>query len=518
MGADARAGDGSVPPMSLLGPLLLAKTIAAIAGTEVAVDEAAAVSVRPSTVRYVEARQLETVVRGRPWVPHKRVATVARGTRLVVRGEVDSRDDEGCHGKVWYAVWPLGYLCSEHVRATDDPPSTRTALPVAAGKRLPHAYAIVRTEGAPSYPSVESAEADVPEHALTRGMTLVVARGVDLGERRFVQTAEGKLVRREDVGWMGQGSAFQGVDLQADRPGPLFAWVRTAKTPVRAAPDRTAAVVRTLAQRERVPLVEPEIQASRPLWWRVGPDEWIEADALAEVHVVEPPPGVLGEFRTQTSGNDQWFDVDVGEQVLVAYRGASPQYATLVSSGRASPTPLGNYPVWAKVASMDMNNQDYEDNPYMVQGVPWVLLFQGHNALHGAYWHDGFGTRRSHGCVNLAPLDARWVFEWMGPGLPEGWTGYLPSDLDKSPVVHVRDSSKPAGATFTQQRPVGPPDREAERAKAEAALERRAALAEAQGLQYEDEPGWEERAEGSVPRATPSTEAPPMPAVPLRGG
>jgi hypothetical protein len=164
---------------------------------------------------------------------------------------------------------------------------------------------------------------------------------------------------------------------------------------------------------------------------------------------------------------------------------------------------------------MDMNNQDYEDNPYMVQGVPWVLLFQGHNALHGAYWHDGFGSRRSHGCVNLAPHDARWLFEWMGPTRPEGWTGYLPLDLDDSPVVHVRDSSRPPGATFIQQRPVGPPDREAERAKNEAALERRAALAEAQGLVDEGSEG-EARAEGTGTRTPPGSEAPPP--VGPRGG
>lgn len=509
MGADARGGDGSVTPMSVLGPLLLANTIRAIAGTEPGSTEADPVEVRPSDVRYVEARQLETVVRGRPWVPYKRVATVSKGTRFVVRGEVDSRDAEGCRGKVWYAVWPFGYLCSEHVRTTDEPPSTRAALPVAEGKRLPFAYAIVRTEGAPSYASVETAEADVPEQSLTRGMTIVVARGVDVGELRLVQTAEGKLVRRDDVGWMGQGSAWQGVDLVADRPGPLFAWVRGAKTPVRAAPDRTAAVVRTAGQRERVPLFEPEIPSSRPLWWRVGEGEWIEADSLNEVHIVEPPPDVVGEHRVRSTGNEQWFDVNVGEQVLVAYRGTRAEYATMISSGRASPTPLGNYPVWAKVASMDMNNQDYEDNPYMVQGVPWVLLFQGHNALHGAYWHDGFGGRRSHGCVNLAPHDARWAFEWSGPTLPEGWTGYLPSSLERSPVVHVRDSSKPPGSTFTQQRPPGPPDREAERAKAEAALERRAALAEAQGLLDEEIDPPEERAEGTVPREPEGSPTPP---------
>src|SRR5688500_9778844 len=147
---------------------------------------------------------------------------------------------------------------------------------------------------------------------------------------------------------------------------------------------------------------------------------------------------------------------------------------------------------------MDMANQDYEDKPYMVQGVPWVLLFQGHNALHGAYWHDRFGNRKSHGCVNLAPLDARWVFDWAGPTLPRGWTGYLPLSLERSPVVHVRDSSREDGLQFTQSRPIGPPDREAERRKAEAAEKRRAQEPPA----LDEAPIWPELTrEGEVPQS-----------------
>ena len=139
---------------------------------------------------------------------------------------------------------------------------------------------------------------------------------------------------------------------------------------------------------------------------------------------------------------------------------------------------MGNYPVWAKVGSMDMGNQPYEDRPYLVQGVPWVLLFQGHNALHGAYWHDSFGRKKSHGCVNLAPLDARWVFEWAGPSMREGWSGMLPEDLQRSVTVHVRDSSRAPGRQWTQERKIGPPDREKEARLAQEADERRAREAE----------------------------------------
>ena len=460
--------------MSLVATLALMSTLSTLAAAEDRGD-GGDVTLAESDVQYVEARHAETVVRGRPWVPHKRVATISRGTRLVVRGEVESRDNEGCHGKVWYAVMPFGYVCSEHVRETNKAPDEGLALPLKPGHRLPHAYALVRHDGAPLYATVEDVELGIVSRELTKGMSLVASHTVEVGDATYVQLDSGGLGPKDEVGWMGQGSAWQGVNLDVgSEPGPVFAWVRVDGADVYAEADKTATKVDKLPLRTRVPLLASDVATEHPLWWKIGEDRWVLADELNEVHVKVPPTGVLTEFRQESTGNDQWIDVDVGEQVLVAYRGKTPVYATLVSSGRGSPTPLGNYPIWAKVASMDMANQEYEDKPYMVQGVPWVLLFQGHNALHGAYWHDRFGNRKSHGCVNLAPHDARWVFEWAGPALPKGWTGYLPTDLDKSVVVHVRDSSRGPGRTFTQQRPIGPPDREEERRKAEAAEERRA--------------------------------------------
>lgn len=471
--------------VSVLAPLLLLKCATALGALDPTLDparleddaEAAAIEILPTEVRYVSARYTETVIRGRPWVPHKRLATISKGTRLVVRGEVESRDEEGCKGKPWYAVWPMGFVCSTHFTAAETPPEVGAALPLAPGKRLPHAYALVRSDGVPAYGSEDDVRLGVESRALTKGMSLVVTGSTEVEGVRYVTTKDGLIVAKSDVGWMGQGSQWQGVRIvNADAPGPLLGWVRTKNAKVWDAPGSEHDPVATLEQRQRVPIFEAQGE-----YRRVGTDQWVLEGDLNEVNVVEPPEGVVTDFRRGETGNDQWVDVDVGEQVLVTYRGSVPQYATLVSSGRGSPTPLGNYPVWAKVASMDMANQDYEDNPYLVQGVPWVVLFQGHIALHGAYWHDRFGNRKSHGCVNLAPLDARWVFEWIGPTLPVGWTGLLPDDLHKSPVVHVRDSSKDPGLRFTQERPWGPPDRDAERKKTEAAERRREMAAAAAG-------------------------------------
>ena len=94
-----------------------------------------------------------------------------------------------------------------------------------------------------------------------------------------------------------------------------------------------------------------------------------------------------------------------------------------------------------------MNGQD-EDGPYSVQEVPWTMYFHGAYALHGAYWHDVFGRPRSHGCVNIPPADARWLFHWAKPALPEGWsasfgvrgphvyiTGATPSNVEDEAVA-----------------------------------------------------------------------------------
>ncbi len=457
----------------VLGPLLTVQVLAALAGLDPTVFEPGeGIAIRPSEVRFVAARHHETVIRGRPWVPHKRVATVSRGTRLAVRGEVSSRDAKGCENKPWYAVLPFGYVCSLHVRPTDEAPAMGPAIPVPEGKRLPHAYAVVREDRAPLFADAEQARLGVPTRTLTKNMTLVADRTTNVDGFEYLQLRDGSLVPRQYVGWMGQGSDWQGVGIAGATEGPLLGWASRDGTPVFREPDPGAERVRTIRARDRV-----FIHESHGAFRRIGDGAWVRADDLNEVVVIPPPEGVLTDLRLRQTGNDQWIDVDVGEQVLVAYRGRDPVYATLVSSGRGSPTPLGNYPVWAKVASMDMANQDYEDKPYMVQGVPWVLLFQGHNALHGAYWHDRFGHRKSHGCVNLSPRDARWIFEWVAPVLPAGWTGYLPYDLHRSPVVHVRDSSKPEALRFTQERPWGPPDFEEERKKSEAAAERRAAAA-----------------------------------------
>ena len=84
-------------------------------------------------------------------------------------------------------------------------------------------------------------------------------------------------------------------------------------------------------------------------------------------------------------------------------------------------TPTGGFRVdgkfrWATMVSSSDSNIVHSE-------VQWVQNFHGPHALHGAYWHDAWGELKSGGCINLSPIDSKWVFDWTDPQLPKDWHG-----------------------------------------------------------------------------------------------
>jgi hypothetical protein len=142
---------------------------------------------------------------------------------------------------------------------------------------------------------------------------------------------------------------------------------------------------------------------------------------------------------------ERWVDVDLSKQMLVAYEGSRPVYVTLVSTGRKGSktepfdTPPGRYRIRSKHVTTTMDGNTASDGNYSIQDVPWAMFFEGSYALHGAFWHDAFGRVRSHGCVNLGPTDARWLFQWTTPFLPEGWHGVHAHEGSPGSTVIVRE-------------------------------------------------------------------------------
>ncbi len=125
---------------------------------------------------------------------------------------------------------------------------------------------------------------------------------------------------------------------------------------------------------------------------------------------------------------ERWFDINVSKQTLVAYQGTKAVYATLISTGEAGledpahskATKRGIFRIHTKHVSTTMDS-DAVGEEFELRDVPYVQYFEEGYALHGAYWHDRFGTPKSHGCINLTPEDARRLFFFTDPPLPEGW-------------------------------------------------------------------------------------------------
>jgi len=165
---------------------------------------------------------------------------------------------------------------------------------------------------------------------------------------------------------------------------------------------------------------------------------WILSDDAA----IAALPSKLPSFAR---GDQKWIDLAIVSQTMVAWRGKTPEYVTIVSTGKdglgdpktTHSTIRGTFRIREKHVTSTMDSNDVGDQ-FELRDVPWVQYFKGGYALHAAYWHDGYGKVRSHGCVNMSPIDARWFFFWTTPRLPDGWHGvYRSKDTGEGTIVHI---------------------------------------------------------------------------------
>jgi lipoprotein-anchoring transpeptidase ErfK/SrfK len=191
-------------------------------------------------------------------------------------------------------------------------------------------------------------------------------------------------------------------------------------------------------KRSVVALTDETYAANGTTYRRTTKGTWVNP---ADVTIATPgaPPADL-------AAGEKWIDVDLTKQMLVAFEGTKPVYATLLSSGKRDPndktkdhpTPTGSYRIQAKHVTATMDGDVAADAPYSIEDVPWIMYFDGSYALHGAFWHANFGHPMSHGCVNLSPADARELFGWTEPRLPDGWHGVFATrpEMGTRVVIH----------------------------------------------------------------------------------
>ncbi|MEC4814694.1 MAG: L,D-transpeptidase [Scytonema sp. PMC 1069.18] len=136
--------------------------------------------------------------------------------------------------------------------------------------------------------------------------------------------------------------------------------------------------------------------------------------ALDEVWAQSKSQIIAQQIKTLQQSDRRWIQVKLKQQKLIAWEGRKPVYAIVVSTGKKStPTRTGVFQIQTKHKSTRMRGRGYD-----VSNVPHTMYYSGGYAIHGAYWHRKFGTPVSHGCVNVAPNHAKWLFDWASLGTP----------------------------------------------------------------------------------------------------
>ena len=119
--------------------------------------------------------------------------------------------------------------------------------------------------------------------------------------------------------------------------------------------------------------------------------------------------------------------VSITYQTLSCFEGNNEVFFCRISSGQKFDstgaisnelaTPVGDLSAWWKIISKNMTAGSAQAG-YSTPAVPWCTFISGEGvAIHGAFWHNDFGERRSHGCINVKPEDAKWIFRWTMPSI-----------------------------------------------------------------------------------------------------
>lgn len=279
------------------------------------------------------------------------------------------------------------------------------------------------------------------------GMYISIDREATSAGRRFWRTQNGGYVERGAVSPLRNPPTFQGVQIDERHPLPVAFMTAFEGWTYDLSPDG-----RTLRRRERAPRLtvyhlteDPPVTVGRGQYYRTRDGFYVSARHVRLVRVSDPP--------AEVGPNEKWIEVNLTRQMLIAYEGPRPVYVTLVSTGRRNEhepernyeTIQGAFRIQSKHIATTMDGNSAGDGPYSIEDVPWVMYFENSFALHGAFWHNLFGYMRSHGCVNMSPPDARWLFHWTDPVLPPGWHGVYASASRPGTRVYVHYEDQPFG-------------------------------------------------------------------------
>lgn len=346
--------------------------------------------------------------------PRYVVGSVQRGS---VVAATPAKSAEPCHDRGeagrWYRI-PGGFVCSASGFDIADAPAELQPpqrLPDLS-KAVPFPFVKVTQTDSVRYEAPRTSRELVEEYQ-TKAYFLAVGGKIERGDTRWVRTVYNEFVQADETRPI-QPTELVGERLSPGHSLPMgFVYGAPEGLDVRCAEAATKPCEHVDNYHR---FANPTLTKSGSLRYlgADGQPRFIGAEHVRVIRRVARPRGVSKTAR--------WVHVDLQNQAFVAYEGDEPVYTSLVSTGIPShATPNGLHRVYRKYVTKTMRGPDPDAGRYRVEEIPWVMYYRGNYALHGAYWHDSFGNVRSHGCTNIAPKDAKWLYHWGSGEMPPGW-------------------------------------------------------------------------------------------------
>jgi hypothetical protein len=159
------------------------------------------------------------------------------------------------------------------------------------------------------------------------------------------------------------------------------------------------------------------------MWYYLLDDKLEQYYYVPAKHIRLIPDSELAPIIGGYPQQEKRIEVRLGEQVLLAYERDTLVFATRTSTGGrlrsgTYTTPSGEFITFHKRPTRHMAAGDIAASGFDLPGVPWVIyITRSGISFHGTYWHNDFGRPRSHGCINLTPQAAKWLYRWTTPAV-----------------------------------------------------------------------------------------------------
>lgn len=164
----------------------------------------------------------------------------------------------------------------------------------------------------------------------------------------------------------------------------------------------------------------------RSIWYALLDDKFEQLYYVPGEHIRLLPELELTPLSPDVPNEEKRIEVRLRDQLVLAFEKDDMVFATRASTGMRRQsgtytTPDGNFITFHKRPTRHMAAGDIAASGFDLPGVPWVLyITKSGISFHGTYWHNDFGRPRSHGCINLTPQAAKWLYRWTTPTVQTG--------------------------------------------------------------------------------------------------